>query len=185
MIGRDDCFNFYCRSGWLACKIHSDLRTLRSGIQINDCNYRFCDDRSIDNCGIVRVILQPSNITINMGMGRGLFPPLPSLRIYRHVGNYVQISFSCVLAAILPFRIFDNWTIWIFYTILHSKFSIAEIAWYKKKLNENARFRSIILHTTESVAMPATLKIIIIYLLMSKRYLPQHRSNSENRSTID
>ena len=102
-----------------------------------------------------------------------------------HVGNYVQISFWCVLAATLPFRIFDNWTIWTFYTILHSRFNMAEIAWYKKKLNENARFRSIILHTTESVAMPATLKIIIIYLLMSKRYLPQHRSNSENRSTID
>ena len=83
------------------------------------------------------------------------------------------------------YRSFDNWTIWTFYAILHSRFSIAVIAWYKKKLNENARFRSIILHTIESVAMPATLKIIIIYLLMSKRYLPQHRSNSENRSTID
>ena len=66
----------------LACKIHSDLRTLRSGSQINDCNYRFLrrllSDRSIDNCGIVRFISQPSSITINMGMGRGRSPPLLS-----------------------------------------------------------------------------------------------------------
>ena len=187
MIGRDDCFNFYCRSGWLACKIHSDLAakstivitvfatiTLRSKHrQLWNCEIHFATEqynyKYRSGTGAISTFAEFKDLSLSrilevelackcrlmisawarlcrntcIRMHQSTWNTIIDVKNHfeevclqqnppnraGHVGNYVQISFSCVLAAILPFRIFDNWTIWTFYTILHSRFNMAEIAW--------------------------------------------------------